>query len=223
MHNTGPLGCLPQKLSLIQTPTANVSVDQHGCISSYNSAARLFNDGLNQLCEKLRSEMKDATIVYVDIYSIKYDLIANSNKYGNLPHSPFFFMSSKVTFCQHWYQIEECVPWLSDLVLLKSISDGVVMSTGFSSPLMSCCGNGGPPYNYNMKATCGHPGSGACDEGSRFISWDGVHYTEAANYIVSSKILSTQYSTPRITFDFFCHWYDALLHLLLLLYSHHYH
>nr|GMD48379.1 GDSL esterase/lipase At1g09390 [Ipomoea batatas] len=156
VHNTGPLGCLPQKLSLIERGTGN-NVDQHGCISSYNSAARLFNEGLNQLCEKLRSEMKDATIVYVDIYAIKYDLIANSNKYG------------------------------------------------FWSPLMACCGNGGPPYNYNIKAACGHPGSGACDEGSRFISWDGVHYTEAANNIISSNILSTQYSTPRISFDFFCH------------------
>nr|GMD47010.1 GDSL esterase/lipase At1g09390 [Ipomoea batatas] len=156
VHNTGPLGCLPQKLSLIERGTGN-NIDQHGCISSYNSAARLFNEGLNQLCEKLRSEMKDATIVYVDIYAIKYDLIANSNKYG------------------------------------------------FSSPLMACCGNGGPPYNYNIKAACGHPGSGACDEGSKFISWDGVHYTEAANNIISSNILSTQYSTPRISFDFFCH------------------
>lgn len=34
------------------------------------------------MCQELGSEMKDATIVYVDIYAIKYDLIANSSNYG---------------------------------------------------------------------------------------------------------------------------------------------
>ncbi|KAM2468564.1 hypothetical protein FF1_010227 [Malus domestica] len=97
-----------------------------------------------------------ATIVYVDVYAIKYDLIANAMKYG------------------------------------------------FSSPLMACCGNGGPPYNYNIGLTCGHRGSNVCDEGSRYVSWDGIHFTEAANTIVASKILSTKYSTPSIPFDFFC-------------------
>lgn len=38
----------------------------------------------------MRSELKDATVVYVDIYAIKYDLIANSSKYGKLiSHSSF--------------------------------------------------------------------------------------------------------------------------------------
>ncbi|PON66574.1 Lipase [Trema orientale] len=152
VHNTGPLGCLPQKLSLVE----NEKLDQYGCISSYNDAAKFFNEALRRLCQKMRTEKKDANIVYVDIYSIKYDLIANSTKYG------------------------------------------------FSSPLMACCGYGGPPYNYNIKVTCGQPGYQVCDEGSRFLSWDGIHYTEAANSIVASKVLSTAYSTPRLNFDFFC-------------------
>ncbi|KAL5582698.1 hypothetical protein UlMin_015140 [Ulmus minor] len=152
VHNTGPLGCLPQKLSMVEKK----DLDQFGCISSYNEAAKLFNGGLLHLCQELRLELKDANIVYVDIYSIKYDLIANSSKYG------------------------------------------------FSSPLMACCGYGGPPYNYNIKVTCGQPGHQVCDEGSRFVSWDGIHYTEAANAFVASKVLSKAYSTPRVTFDFFC-------------------
>lgn len=154
VHNTGPLGCLPQKLSLVQK--ASNDLDPYGCLSSYNDAARLFNQALFQLCEKLRSENKDATIVCVDIYKIKYDLVANSTNYG------------------------------------------------FSSPLMACCGFGGPPYNYDMKVRCGHPGYQLCSAGSKYINWDGIHYTEAANSIIASKILSTDYSTPRIAFDFFC-------------------
>ncbi|KAK6915707.1 GDSL lipase/esterase [Dillenia turbinata] len=78
VHNTGPLGCLPQKLSFVR----NISLDPHGCLLDYNSAAKLFNSGLLHLCQDLRSQLKDATIVYVDIYSIKYDLIANSFKFG---------------------------------------------------------------------------------------------------------------------------------------------
>ncbi|KAG5525499.1 hypothetical protein RHGRI_031971 [Rhododendron griersonianum] len=101
IHNTGPLGCLPQKLSMVQRSPNDL--DPHGCLSSYNAAAGVFNEALRHLCTEMSSELTDATIVYVDIYSIKYDLIANSTKYG------------------------------------------------FSSPLMACCGYGGPPYNYNIK------------------------------------------------------------------------
>ena len=32
----------------------------------------------------MRSEFADATIVHVDIYSIKYDLISNGVKYGEM-------------------------------------------------------------------------------------------------------------------------------------------
>ncbi|KAJ6683184.1 hypothetical protein OIU74_021275, partial [Salix koriyanagi] len=94
IHNTGPLGCLPQKLALVQKK----DLDPIG-----------------------------STIVYVDIYSIKYDLIANSSKYG------------------------------------------------FSSPLTACCGSGGPPYNYDIRVTCGRPGYQVCNEGSRSPSKeDGI-------------------------------------------------
>ncbi|KAF3455370.1 hypothetical protein FNV43_RR05821 [Rhamnella rubrinervis] len=106
IHNTGPLGCLPQKLSLAQKK----DLDSYGCLSSYNAAAVLFNEALRHLCQTMRTQLKDANIVYVDIYAVKYDLIANSTKFG------------------------------------------------FSSPLMACCGNGGPPYNYNIGVTCGQHG-----------------------------------------------------------------
>ncbi|XP_068660041.1 GDSL esterase/lipase LIP-4 [Aristolochia californica] len=78
IHNTGPLGCLPQKLAL----NNNELKDQQGCIKSYNDAAQAFNTGLRVLCKELRSQLRNATVVYVDIYSIKYDLIANSAKLG---------------------------------------------------------------------------------------------------------------------------------------------
>ncbi|KAA3476185.1 GDSL esterase/lipase [Gossypium australe] len=154
VHNTGPLGCLPQKLALLARNATEL--DEHGCLQPFNNAAKTFNAQLRVLCEQLRRELINVTIVYVDIYSIKYDLIANASNYG------------------------------------------------FESPLMACCGNGGPPYNYNANINCGRTGYTVCHEGSKFISWDGVHYTEAANAIFASKILSTHYSTPQLSFNFFC-------------------
>lgn len=154
VHNTGPLGCLPQILS---TTSHNASdIDNFGCIQYMNEAAKEFNKQLFSLCEELRSEMKDATIVHVDIYSIKYGIITNPSIYG------------------------------------------------FENPLMACCGYGGPPYNYKLNHACGVPGFNVCDDGSKFISWDGVHYTEAANAVFASKTLSTNYSTPPLQFQYFC-------------------
>ncbi|XP_026435458.1 GDSL esterase/lipase At1g09390-like isoform X1 [Papaver somniferum] len=154
IHNTGPLGCLPQRLS--STNHSSGDLDQHGCLRTLNDAAKAFNEKLRALCEELRSAMKNATIVYTDIFAIKYDLIANSAKYG------------------------------------------------FQNPLMACCGYGGPPYNVNNKVGCGQTGYNVCAQGTKCISWDGVHYTEAANSFVASKILSTNYSTPKLKWDHFC-------------------
>ncbi|KAG8389600.1 hypothetical protein BUALT_Bualt02G0245900 [Buddleja alternifolia] len=128
--------------------------DGTGCIK--NGGAKAFNAKLNAHCEEFRQEMKNFTIVYVDMYTIKYDFIANPTSYG------------------------------------------------FAYPLMLCCGNGGPPYNYDPNKACwGNESYDLCEVGTPYISWDGVHYTEAANSIVASKILSTNYSIPPLKFDFF--------------------
>ncbi|KAH6768918.1 hypothetical protein C2S51_014254 [Perilla frutescens var. frutescens] len=137
VHNTGPLGCLPDKLGE-RKPNAS-EVDEYGCIAIFNELAQELNSELDVMCQQLRFELENSTIVYVDVYSIKYNqLIANSSAYG------------------------------------------------FVHPLMPCC-----VY-------------GVCGEGKSFyVSWDGVHYTEAANAIVAHHILSTKYSSPPLNFTSF--------------------
>lgn len=78
------------------------------------------------------------------------------------------------------------------------------MVSGFENPIMVCCGVGGPPLNYDSRISCGQTKvldgiavtAKACNDGSEYISWDGIHYTEAANQFVSSQILTGKYSDP---------------------------
>ncbi|CAA0833594.1 GDSL esterase/lipase [Striga hermonthica] len=72
---------------------------------------------------------------------------------------------------------------------------------GFKQPRMACCGYGGPPFNYDRRVSCGETAvvdgslvmAGGCDDSREYVSWDGVHYTEAANRHVASQILTGKY------------------------------
>nr|GME08409.1 GDSL esterase/lipase LIP-4-like [Ipomoea batatas] len=145
----GPAGCLPRMLA---TSTV-VDFDEAGCLKPLNEAAQEFNSQLRNLSEHLRAQLMGVTMVYVDMYTIKYDLISNFALYG------------------------------------------------FENPLMACCGGGGAPYNANPDIICGGTGFSVCDEDSRYISWDGLHYTDNANQVFAARIATTNYSTPPLAFE----------------------
>ncbi|XP_008246516.1 PREDICTED: GDSL esterase/lipase At1g54790 isoform X1 [Prunus mume] len=154
IHNTGPLGCLTQNVAKFGTDPSRL--DERGCVSSHNEAAKLFNLQLHALTKKLQGQYADANVVYVDIFLIKYELISNYSRYG------------------------------------------------FEQSIMACCGYGGPPLNYDSQITCGQTKTlngtsvtaKGCRDSTDYVSWDGIHYTEAANQFVSSKILTGKYSDP---------------------------
>ncbi|XP_062181275.1 GDSL esterase/lipase At1g09390-like [Phragmites australis] len=77
IHGTGALGCLPAVV--VQEKGEH---DAHGCLASVNRAAQMFNKKLSNLCDSMRFQLKDATIVYTDMFAIKYDFVANHTKYG---------------------------------------------------------------------------------------------------------------------------------------------
>ncbi|KAH9324706.1 hypothetical protein KI387_004884, partial [Taxus chinensis] len=79
VHNTGPVGCLPRTLTDIRSDISEL--DENGCAVAYNDASQTFNRELKDACTKLTAQLSGATIVYVDIYSIKYSLIANASQY----------------------------------------------------------------------------------------------------------------------------------------------
>ncbi|PWZ41034.1 GDSL esterase/lipase [Zea mays] len=80
IHNTGPLGWLPQNIALFGKDPSQL--DELHCVAKHNRAAKLFNLQLHALCMKLRAEFDGASITYVDIHTIKYSLIANYSRYG---------------------------------------------------------------------------------------------------------------------------------------------
>nr|GLL45472.1 GDSL esterase/lipase LIP-4-like [Ipomoea trifida] len=154
VHNTGPLGCLPERLARVGEMSVSADYDQTGCLIPLNEAAKEFNTKLRELCEEMRFLLNNSVIVYVDMYTIKYNLISNPAIYG------------------------------------------------FENPLMPCCGGGGPPYNATIG--CGEAGFSRCEPGKRYISWDGIHYTEGANRVFALQVASANFSTPPIKFDYFC-------------------
>lgn len=142
IHGTGALGCLPALV--VQEKGEH---DAHGCLANYNRGARAFNKKLSDLCDDMRLRLKDATVVYTDMFAIKYGFVANHTSYG--------------------------IEW----------------------PLMVCCGNGGPPYNFKPgKYGCGD----LCGPEDKVLSWDGVHFTDFGSGLAAKHSMSGEYSKPRV-------------------------
>lgn len=82
----------------------------------------------------------------------------------------------------------------SFLSLLKGAS-----SLGFdaSSTHRACCGAGGR-YNFDWRRMCGVEGTTACAEPSAYVSWDGIHMTQAAYKAMSRLIYHGRYLQPQI-------------------------
>lgn len=80
IHNTGPLGCLPLCLAHKQPEPSDL--DQNGCLKAYNEVAQEFNRQLKERVLNLRAQLSDAVLTYVDLYTAKYTLISEAEKYG---------------------------------------------------------------------------------------------------------------------------------------------
>ena len=55
--------------------------------------------------------------------------------------------------------------------------------------MQACCGAGGTgAYNFNLKKKCGEAGASVCSNPSAYVSWDGIHMTEAAYRMVAELL-----------------------------------
>ncbi|WJX47479.1 hypothetical protein P8452_34160 [Trifolium repens] len=80
IHNVGPVGCLAYMLD--RYPMSAAQTDKFGCAKPFNEVAQYYNNKLNETIVQLREELPKATIVYVDVYTVKYTLISHAQKYG---------------------------------------------------------------------------------------------------------------------------------------------
>ncbi|KAM2334023.1 hypothetical protein ACFXTH_011625 [Malus domestica] len=157
IHNTGPLGCLPASLAYKLLEPSDL--DQNGCLKPHNEVAQEFNRKLKERVLSLRTQLSDAVLTYVDIYTAKYTLINEAEKYG------------------------------------------------FSSPLVQCCGSYGDYHVHcGMKAIVnGTEVEALCSNPSKYISWDGVHYSDAANEWIANQIMDGSFSDPPVSITEACH------------------
>lgn len=73
---------MPQKLAMPRDDDSGL--DEHGCIVTINNVCKKFNSLLSEALDELRLTLKKSAIVFVDMFAIKYDLVANHKKYGTL-------------------------------------------------------------------------------------------------------------------------------------------
>ncbi|KAM1824101.1 hypothetical protein ACFX13_023734 [Malus domestica] len=81
IHNTGPVGCLPIQLFYNLNPPPGF-LDDHGCVKAQNNIAVEFNRQLRDRVTKLRAELPQAAITYVDVFAAKYGLIGTAKTEG---------------------------------------------------------------------------------------------------------------------------------------------
>ncbi|GAB4848057.1 hypothetical protein Ancab_002718 [Ancistrocladus abbreviatus] len=161
VHNTGPVGCLPVAVMYLTNPPPGF-LDPYGCIKGQNDKAIEFNKQLKDAVTKLRTQLPEAAITYVDLHAAKYGLISTSKSHG------------------------------------------------FVDPLKICCGY----HEKDGNVWCGQKGQtsngtqvfgAACAHPESYISWDGVHHSEAANQWFANHILNGSLSDPPIPITHACY------------------
>nr|GMD93135.1 GDSL esterase/lipase At1g28580-like [Ipomoea batatas] len=175
-----PIGCIPVYLSYYMSSNQSDYDSSTGCINWLNEFSMYHNEQLERELSRLRELHPNTTIIYADYYNAAMELYSSPTKYGKFPApiSNFYLL--------HFTS-------QSSLILNLCYLNGFI---GFKNTLSACCGAGGP-YNYDADAECGLE-SRVCDEPSSFVSWDGVHSTEAAYEVIAQGLLHGPYTSPRV-------------------------
>lgn len=61
------------------------------CASGHNQVAQLYNSGLKEEMQRLKTKHQGTKLVYVDIYTILLNMILHPNAYGKSLHITSYF------------------------------------------------------------------------------------------------------------------------------------
>ncbi|XBH97550.1 hypothetical protein VPH35_127205 [Triticum aestivum] len=182
VFNMAPIGCYPA--FLVELPHSSNDLDEYGCMTSYNSAVVYYNELLNNSLAEVRKTLQNTSIVLIDKYSVMLELFRHPEDHGELSLESFSNIQ---------------------LVQVSSTTEaGLLMISGLKYGTKACCGYGGGAYNFDPDLYCGtgkivkgnNASAAACGDPQNYVSWDGIHATEAANNIVASAVMSGSYSYP---------------------------
>ncbi|XP_075657064.1 GDSL esterase/lipase At5g14450-like [Castanea sativa] len=105
-------------------------------------------------------------------------------------------------------QLPDAILTYVDIFSAKYTLISEAKKLGFANPHGYCCGHLG---DYNVD--CGRKAmvngteviGASCSNPSEYISWDGVHYSHAANKWIANQILNGNFSNPPIPISGACH------------------
>ena len=80
------MGFLPYML--VSFPDVAAQTDSIGCAEPFNQISQYFNSKLKEAVLQLRKDLPSAAITYVDVYSVKYELLSHPEKYGKPKQKP---------------------------------------------------------------------------------------------------------------------------------------
>ncbi|XP_018827866.2 GDSL esterase/lipase At4g01130 [Juglans regia] len=160
--NLAPVGCYPA--FLVELSHGSSDLDEFGCAMSYNNAVVDYNKMLKETLAQTRKALSNASLIYVDTYSVLLQLFRHPKSHG------------------------------------------------LQYGTKACCGHGGGVYNFDPRLYCGNSkminGSivtaTVCSDPQNYVSWDGIHATEAANKIVTMAILNGSYFDPPFPLHLLC-------------------
>jgi hypothetical protein len=87
VFNMAPIGCYPAFLTLLQHSSDDL--DEYGCMKTYNSGVSYYNELLKNSLAEVRKKLQDASIVYVNKYTVTLELFQHPNAHGELSETLF--------------------------------------------------------------------------------------------------------------------------------------
>lgn len=193
VFNLAPIGCYPAYL--VELPHNSSDIDSFGCMISYNKAVVDYNTMLKEALRKTRIEIPDAHVIYADIHSVMLHL----------------FQHLLMVYIYNIQDFQLCSTYLNARCkgsCFLTLGDW----TGMKYGTKACCGYGGGAYNFDTKLYCGitetingrNLTAKTCVDPYNYVSWDGIHATEAANKIVAYAILNSSIFDPPFSFHKVC-------------------